>query len=197
MNSSPSLESGLFRSYWDDGLLDLLFGLALLTIGLSWNVLGAFATLSAPLWITLWIPLRHRLVEPRAGYVRFSISRQRHNRRQLGLTLAFGLGCLVVVVFSLFVMRKRGFGAPTTEWVAGLPAFLVALGSALGGVLTRASRFFLYAVVLLLCAVFGVLAGQGPEASLLAGGIVILLSALFLVTRFLRASRAFALHPGN
>ena len=67
------LEIALFRSYWDDGLLDLLCGFGLLLIGLGWALdQVALAAALPALLVPLWGPLRRSLVEPRAGFVEFS-----------------------------------------------------------------------------------------------------------------------------
>jgi uncharacterized integral membrane protein len=192
MKHTPSMESALFRNFWEEGLLDLLVGLALLVAGIGWHLFGPLAVLQAPLWVILWNPLRERLVEPRSGYVCFSQARQRRNTRQLGSSLLLGAGMLAAVALIVVQLPKEAEGAVAHEqWIAGLPALLVALGLALGGLLTSARRFYAYGAFFLLAAMESGIRGWEPSIALGVGGILILLVAIIRLTRFLRASRAF------
>lgn len=189
-------ETHLFRSYWDDGLVDLLAGLALLVTGLGWETeLGALAVIQAPLWIALWGPLRRRLVEPRAGSVTFSRSRRERNARGLGWTLALGVGFLALAVLTLVVVRGQGAGAALPLLVPGLPALLVAVAAGLAGLLTGARRFQGYGLALLAAAAVTVLLRGGPALPLAAVGLVMVASGGILLVRFLQASRDYEERP--
>ncbi len=187
---SNPLETRLFQTFWNDGLLDLLCGLGLLTIALSWfGGLGPLAWVLAPLWIVMWRPLRNRLVEPRAGFVRFSQERQRRIEHDLKRTLAVGVGALVLVALGGLTMAKAAPGAGTL--IAGLPAALVALAAVTTGFLTGARRFHFYSLALLAGAgAVGLLAGE-PEVPILAGGLIVSATGAFLLARFLRDSEAY------
>lgn len=190
--SSASLEKGLFRAYWDDGLLDILFGVALLLTGIGWETrLGVFAVLQAPLWIILWTPLRRAIVEPRAGYVRHSLARQQRNTLQLAATATLGIGILAAILLLTYLAPWQGAVPAAGNLVAGLPAVLVAAGTVLGGILTGARRLLAYAVVLLAAAAATVYFDRGPALPLTVAGAVVLLSGLCLLTRFVRASRDY------
>jgi len=189
-------ETELFRSYWDDGLVDLLSGLALLVTGLGWETeLGALAVIQAPLWIVLWGPLRRRVVEPRAGFVRFSLARQERNVRGLGWTLALGVGFLALAGLALVVVRGQGAGAALQLLVPGLPALLVAVAAGLAGLLTGARRFLAYGLALLAGALVTVLLGGGPALPLAAVGLVMVASGGTLLARFVQASRDYEERP--
>ena len=197
MKTQSSIESGLFSAYWDDGLLDILFGCAVLVTGLGWTAFGALAVVQAPIWITLWIPLRRAYVEPHAGYVRFSQSRRRRNTHNLALTLALGVGTLALVGAAAFKLDGSDPGEFATRWVVGLPALIVAVGAALASLLTGARRFFIYGLLLALCALVTVIASQEPEFSLIAAGIPIFIAGGVIFRRFLRNSRAFEDQPAE
>lgn len=189
---SNPLESRLFQTYWDDGLLDLLSGLALLTIGLAWNGgLGPLAVVFAPVWIVMWRPLRHRIVEPRAGFVRFSLNRERRVEHDLKGTLAFGLGLLALIALGAFGAGKAGSFSETDNLVAGLPAALVALAAVFTGFLTGARRFHVYAFAMLAAAALVGLFADNPGLPILGGGLVVSASGAFLLARFLRESEAY------
>jgi hypothetical protein len=185
-------EHDLFTSYWDDGLIDLLCGLAVLVTGLGWESdFGALAILQAPLWTILWSPLRHRIVEPRAGFVRFSQSRQRRTTLGLLRTLALGAGALVLTFLLVFVVREGGEGAPIERLAPALPAVLVAIASGLACALTGARRFLGYSLVLVIGAAATVVLMRGPAPPLALGGLVATLSGAVLLARFLKASRQY------
>lgn len=188
-------ETDLFRAYWDDGLLDLLAGLALLLMGLGWMTpLGPFAVIQAPLWIVLWGPLRRKVVEPRAGFVRFSLARQRSTTSGLSWALALGVG--VFVLMAAAALWTRGDGTQLAvrdihDLAAALPAGLVAIAAALAAVLTGARRFFAYALVLLAAGLATALLGHGPALPLAVGGLVSALSGAALLQRFVRAANEY------
>jgi len=192
MNDTTLTESGLFSVYWDDGLLDLVCGLALLAMGCGWLIgLGAFAVIQAPLWTVLWAPLRQRVIEPRAGYVEFS--RAQRQRTGHGLRLALGLGIAVFVLAALIGVGVRSgqLRLDSPDLVAGLPAALIAVAAVLAALLTGARRFYAYAVVLMAGAAATSAAGWSPALPITVAGIVVSVSGAILVVRFIRSSRRF------
>ena len=191
--TSTHIESRLLSTFWDDGLLDILVGTGLLAIGLAWaSDAVALAPVCAPILILLWRPLRERVVEPRAGYVRFTASRRRETRSNLWAVVAVGLGTLLVVV-TLRLLTARGLMAlPDGRWASAIPAGIVALGLAIAAALTGASRFYWYAAGLIgLAQVFSTLMDR-PEAPLLAGGAFILLSGIVRLAKFIKQSNEFS-----
>jgi len=185
-------EGSLFRHYWDDGLVDLLFGLAVLVTGIAWETsLGALSALHVPLWIVLWSPLRRRIVEPHAGFVEFSRARRTRNAHALAWTAALGIGSLALYATAAFVIPRWIDGPVLPLLVAGLPAMLVAVGAVLASVLLSTWRFAAYALALALAAAITVLWSLGPSMPLVAGGLVAAISGATLLTRFIRASRAY------
>lgn len=188
----PWSENALFREYWDDGLIDLLAGLALLIAGLGWQSrFGVLAILQAPLWTVLWQPLRQRIVEPRAGYVAFCRARQRRNTRGGAMAVAAGLVALALVVLGLNGWVGRSAETAAIEWAAGLPALIIATMGVLAALLTSARRFFLYAAVSLIAAVAAAGFSWHPGMALTAVGVVVTAGGAWLLTRFLRESRNF------
>ena len=195
MKIQRSLETALFSSYWDDGLLDILFGCAVLVMGLGWMAFGALAVLQAPIWIALWLPLRRAYVEPHAGYVRFSQTRRQRNTHHLTLTLVLGVGTLALAAVAAFKLDRTDISDFAAQWVAGLPALIVAIGAAIASVLTGARRFYTYASILVLSALVTVMVSRGPELSFTVAGIAILIGGAIMFGRFRRNSRAFEKQP--
>jgi len=193
MNDTKILtERDLFRSFWDEGSLDLLAGMALLLTGAGWpSEIGALAVIQAPLWIVLWRPLRRLVVEPRAGFVRFSLARRKKTTRGLAETLALGVGLFAVVLLAVLVVRERSALPSLALAVDGLPAVLVALLATLAGFLTGARRFHAYALGLVVGAAVTVVFALGPAVPLVVVALVVIATGAILLGRFLRDARAF------
>lgn len=192
------MEQRLFTGYWGDGLTDLLMGCALVTGGLGWSWLGPLAVVHMPLWVTLWGPLRHRLVEPHAGYVKFSRERNRVNTEKLWKALLLGLGMCVLLILAFWLGSRSG-GAVTgpEHWVAGLPAAILALMAVVTWLLTGARRFQLYSGGLLASGYAVVAAGGEPGLSLVLGSAFPLVGGGLLWNRFQRGYRAFETSGAN
>lgn len=192
MHDTTLTESELFSSTWDDGLLDLLCGLALLITGCGWLIgLGPLAAIQAPLWVVFWSPLRRSLIEPRAGYVEFSLDQRQRTDHGLGQALGIGIAMFAAVASMALVARsgELDFGLP--DLVAGLPAALIAVAAVLAALLTGARRFYAYAVVLLVFAVATGVAGWSPAVPITAAGGIVTVSGLILIARFVRSSRQY------
>lgn len=186
-----SLEQRLYSTYWDDGLLDLVSGLALVIIGVGWVMgLGPLAVIHAPVWVVLWPSLHRSLVEPRSGYVEFS--RERRTRSERGLRWAVGLGLAALVLVVTFAgVDDHVVGAGIGELVAGLPAALISIPAFLAGLLTGARRFFVYAVVLLVGAGVTGVAGWSPAVPITVAGSVAAVTGAILIARFVRSATEF------
>ncbi len=179
------IEKKAFRSYWDDGLLDIMLGLLLLVLGVSWwqdvYVLGA---IFPAICVSMWPPLRKRLVEPRMGYVEFSGKRNLKVRTfRFGLMAFFaGSMALGLVVFSLFG-GEMPFRA--SEWIAGFPLVLIAIPALFFALFTSCLRFAAYAFLLLLAGLTIVLMGWDPHVGFIGCGIVITPYGVVILSRFL------------
>ncbi|MBT6150202.1 MAG: hypothetical protein HOH74_32470, partial [Gemmatimonadetes bacterium] len=145
--------------------------------------------------VTLWAPLRRRIVEPRAGYVEFSQARQIHTRTGLRATFLLCVCTLLLGVGAFFYLRETGNTEPLGGFghvLAGIPAVLLAVGAVVTARITAARRFAAYAMVLLLAGVVTAVMHWRPEVPMLVSGTGVSLSGLVLVVRFLRASADFA-----
>ncbi|MEJ2503911.1 MAG: hypothetical protein P8177_11470 [Gemmatimonadota bacterium] len=179
-------ETRLFQAYWEDGTLDLVGGVALAIIGLSYVLeLHVLVGLVLPVALLVGWGIRRRVVEPRAGYVEFSRPRRERSERQLVGAFTVGLGLLAVVV--LVAVR----GVEGAAFVDGLPAVLIAVGLGLVGWLTGSGRFGAYAALFLGLGAVTLLLGTAPGWPLVVGGAVVGLSGAVLFGRFLSASRRF------
>ena len=103
------MEARLFRTFWDDGQIDLFFGGAILGIGAFWDLelipLGAVVPV---VLAVLWSPLRRAIIEPRAGRAEFSVACSTRGRRLLLGACGVGLGVLLLLLLAAIT---RGAGA--------------------------------------------------------------------------------------
>ena len=103
-----STEAQVFRAYWQDGVLDLLAGSALVTIGLAWITGFVLATVVVPpVAISMWPILRQRITRPRLGQVRFNAERRFRMRHGMIAVLSLGVVLCGFVGFRLLQGRKN------------------------------------------------------------------------------------------
>jgi hypothetical protein len=185
MTSTDTLESGLFRSYWDDGLLDVLAGLGVIGVAVFWafDLVAVGAVVPAVL-ATLWVPLRRSLVEPRMGLVEFSEARMGRMRgRTLGL-VALGVAMLLAVGVLLASGSRPG---PLRSILApAIPALLLGFMAAVAGWVLGLPRFLGYTAALGLAGLAVAAADARPEMAMFAGGAACLLGGAWRLRRFLR-----------
>lgn len=185
MASTEPFESRLFRSYWDDGLLDLLAGVGVTGVAVFWamDVVALGAVVPAVL-ATLWVPLRRAVVEPRIGLAEFSRSRI---DRMHGLGLAaMGLGAAVLLLFGVYVTGSSPAGIFPSGLAPAIPSLLLGLMAALTGWGLGLSRFFVYAGVLGTAGLAVAVADARPEVAMFAGAVVLLANGTWLLHRLLR-----------
>jgi len=186
------LEKSVYRTYWHNGLLDVLAAVGVLAIGLLWLWdRPVFAAIVPALLVPLWAPCRQRFIEPRLGMVEFTDNRDWRNRQLLRLTLVVGAACFALAVGIYLARDRLAFGHDVT-FIAGLPAFLLAGMAALTAMLVASIRFMVYAIVLLLCGVTGAALGWSPGQIIVAAGIVLVAASVVVLARFFRRNPAIA-----
>ncbi len=186
VHHNDALESRLYRSYWDDGLLDIFAGAGIVGIGLCWMAdLIAMGPVVPVVLAPFWGPLRRSLVEPRAGLVEFSDARSDRNRRLGRWSVWLGLAMLALFT-ALYFRAGPDPGTFLPLVIAGVPAFLLALLAAMAGLGLGLPRFLGYGAVLCVCGAGVAVAGAEPEVAMVTGGVLIALAGALLLSRFLR-----------
>jgi hypothetical protein len=186
MNGSMKIqEQAAFRSFWGDGLLDVMLGLTVLVVGLSWwQDVAVFGALFPAVCVSMWHPLRKRLVEPRMGYVEFSGERNLKVRGfRFGLTAFFAgtmmLGAVILLLWQGVAISRQA------RWIAGFPLLLIGIPVLFFALFTQCRRFYLYAALILLAGAEVVLQDLDPHIGMIASGIVIAICGLVVLFRFL------------
>jgi len=172
-------------------VVDVFVGLSLIWIGACWLWLEAIAPfapiLVAALSPTL-VPIRRRLTESRAGYVRWAEPRRTWERRQLTSLAALGVGALVAVG-ALIAYRMLADGAiDAGGFAAAIPAMLVAIPVVVVAVVTGLRRLWLYAFVIVATALATVAANENPGWPLVVGGLAMLVTGVAFFVEFWRST---------
>jgi len=152
-----ALEQRTFRTVTDDGLWDVLIACVFANLAiaplLSEN-LGDFwsSALLAPIWLATYLVIRvvrHRIIAPRVGTVRFGADRQQRLRR-LGIVMvvvnaiAAGLGVVAFIGVQLdwLDLGNGGMGYPL------LLGITILIGFSLAASVTSITRYYLYGLML-------------------------------------------------
>ena len=178
------IQRKVYLSFFQDGLWDIFLGLFILGWGLA--ILTELAYLVGAFFIgiyfTVW-GVKKRLTYPRIGYARFS---ETSRRRITGRFIILGV---VLLLVGVMVAVLWGISA-RPQWLADY--FPLVFNGMLAAVVcivaywARANRFYLYAVLIFLGAVFHLWLGIPWEFGFIgAGGIIVLIGVVILIN-FLR-----------
>jgi len=190
LDNMNAIERQLFRTYWDDGLLDVFAAVGVLVVGVAWAVGFRVGGAIVPaLLVPLWAPLRQRLIEPRLGMVEFSDQRDGRNRERLRNAVVLGVAVLALAV-SLYLARLPLGLDLLVSLVAGLPALLLAILAFITAFLVSTTRFLAYAAMLTIAGIGGAWYGLEPGYILILASAPMLALAVSVVVRFLRSNPA-------
>jgi len=182
--SLKEIQRRVYMTFFQDGLWDIFLGLFIL--GWGFTILTDAVYLPGPLFVGLYFAvwgIKKWLTYPRIGYARFSeTSRQR-------ITARFVI--LGVVVLLVGVMVAVLWGISTRpQWLADyFPLVFNGILAAIVCVVAywaRAKRFYLYAVLIFLGAVFHMWLGSPWEFGFIGAGGIIVLIGVGILVNFLR-----------
>lgn len=196
------LERRAFRSTYQDGLLDMLFGAIVMAMaafmyrpeeGYSLTNLVVFVVAMAVGNVLFWVG-KWFITLPRMGQVRFGPA-----RKQKGTTLAIILGLVVLVQVGIVGLTAFGWlnpqvGAQINDFLAGHGLERLAV-AAVGSLFVGPSLILIayfgdfprgyYIAVMMSLAVFLMILFNQPVYALIIGGLVFL-PGLVLFVRFLK-----------
>jgi hypothetical protein len=186
-SSLRQLKRRAYLDYHQDGIIDVLIGVAILGFGLwIWLDQPIFAFLCL-FCFGSYIQLKNAITVPRFGYVRFQ-----EGKRETGLLVWLGIGLvlLALVVGILFLLGPDRVGlAPFTF----LRKFHVYVMSSIGAVLmaifglwSGIRRLLAYALFLIAALVITSVQDLDRSVPLLLTGSVLMLMGLILMIRFIR-----------
>jgi len=182
--SLKEIQRRVYMTFFQDGLWDIFLGLFILGWGLA--ILTDLAYLPGVTFIGLYFAIwgvKKRLIYPRIGYARFSMTSRRR------ITARFVILGLAVMLVGVMVAVLWGIGA-RPQWLADY--FPLVFNGILAAVVcfiaywARVNRFYVYAVLIFLGAVFHMWLGVRWEFGFIGAGGIILLIGLGVLVIFLR-----------
>jgi len=191
------LERKAYLSYHQDGVLDIFIGFNILLFGL-WlladmaYLAGAFVAIFTP----IYAQVKKQITVPRLGYVQFAPPRTAKLRKTTLLLVIAGVLAFVPGLL-LFVTTDMGVLAPIHFL---LKYGMIIIGAAGAGLLSAVAylsdlrRLYPYAALFLVLFLGGHFLSLPFPYYLITLGAVILLSGLYLLTRFLHQ---YPLPPGE
>lgn len=187
--SKNRLEKKIVTQFWNDGLVDVLAGLGILIIGIAWHFdVVPLGVIAPALLVPLWKPLRTKITEPRLGMVELSDPQQHRNRSFLVVSILLGVATLIAgVIVYIVAINRIQFEAKFI--VAGLPMILLSFMSFMTAMITASKRFITYGFILVGCGLATIWLGQKPGGGMLIAGSMILLSGIYVLTKFIQRYR--------
>ena len=181
------LERRAYLSYHQDGVIDIIVGLGMLGFGIYLAIDQLFFMLAAWLFLMAYVPLKRWITVPRFGYIEFSLVRT-HSQKRRGLISMTFLVILLAFILLVGIPGVLPGGILTTlriykELLFGIIFIFLLFGAAL---MSELIRFSAYAGLAVLLTVMAYWLWLPAYAYTLALGGLILLSGLWMLTRFLR-----------
>jgi hypothetical protein len=179
------LQQRTYASYHQDGLIDMIIGWAIIGFGINMALDSSAFLFLGWLPIVFYVPLKNRITVPRIGYVKFSSS----NSLVLGIVLAILL-VLLMGIFILLIVGPNLIPVQISEWFREY--YLLLFGSLLGlgfagtALATGITRYYAYAVMLVLIIAGGIWLNVPEAFYVIIAGLLIEIVGLTLLVRFLR-----------
>lgn len=179
------LQQRTYASYHQDGLIDMIIGWAILGFGINMALDSSAFLFLGWLPIVFYVPIKNRVTVPRIGYVKFSAS----NSLIIGIVLAVLL-VLLLGIFILLIVGPNIIPVQINEWFSEyyllLFGGLLGLGFAGTASATGITRFYAYAIMLVLIIAGGIWLNVPAAIYVIAAGLVIEIVGIILMVRFLR-----------
>ena len=179
------LQQRTYESYHQDGLIDIIIGLSIIGFGLMMAFDSSVFTFMGWMPIIFYVPFKNRITVPRIGYVKFSSSRI---HLFFGIFMAL-LALVLLVGFYYFISSGSippGFSAWIRKYYLLVLAFIVAFAFLSAAFLTGITRFYAYALLVLLIFAGGIWLGVDPPIYVLTYGLLIEAVGIWHLIRFLR-----------
>ena len=178
------IQRKVYMSFFQDGIWDIFLGLFILGWGIT--ILTEAVYLPGISFIGLYFAIwgvKKWITYPRIGYVRFSSTSRRR------ITARFVILGVVVLLAGMMVGVLWGIGTRPQWLVDYFPLIFNGMLAAIVCLVAywaRANRFYLYAVLIFLGAVFHLWLGIRWEFGFIGAGSIIVLIGVGILISFLR-----------
>jgi hypothetical protein len=190
------LQQRTYQSYHQDGLIDIIIGLAIIGYGLMLAFDSSIFIFMGWMPIIFYMPLKNRLTVPRIGYVKFTTS-----NNKIGIAAAIVLLVILLGIFIFLVAGPNNISPQLSAWLSQYYLLLLggiaALCFAGAALLTRITRFYIYALLILFTFSAGTWLGIQPPIFVIATGALIEVVGVLLLVRFLRNYPIEAAHESQ
>lgn len=191
-----TLERGAYRESYSDGIIDIFVGVSMVWIGVAFLWLPNIAGLAGIFPAVFVVPMmeaRKRFLGPRIGHVKWGEPRRRWEQRNLAALLVTGVAFLLLGVGVYFLVSRSSADSDVRSLlVPGLMAWLLALLAMGLAFLMGAWRMLVYAGVLVVAGILTAWADASPGWPLLAAGILITVTGINMLVRFIRRNPVMA-----
>ena len=185
-NDLKRLREKAYLQYQQDGILEIVIGLAIIGFGLSMLASGFLVMSWLP--ILMYVPLKMMITVPRFGYVQFDSEQQTRER----LTRTFLVGVMTLSLFTgLYFWMALGASSPGVDAFLG-KYVLLALGAFVAIILTGGAyllgirRFYVYAVLTMGILWAGIELGIPESTFVIFLGLVFLVPGMWMLVQFLQ-----------
>jgi hypothetical protein len=180
------IERNAYLAYFQDGIWDILLGIALLTWGL---LLGSPMLGVAGAWFAMIVPvgwaLKRRITHPRLGQVRFSQERKARERKINLRLIAIGTATALLGVVAFLFRNAGAMPDIIGDYMLVFFATLIGIPAALVGYWQNLPRLYGYGLVIVL-APLAVRLAEGPDRlGFIISGSLVTAAGLVLLARFL------------
>jgi hypothetical protein len=178
------IQRKVYMSFFQDGLWDIFLGLFIVGWGLSILTEAVYlpGVSFLGIYFAIW-GIKKWLIYPRIGYVRFSATSRRR------ITTRFVILLIAVLLLGLLVGVLWGIGTRPQWLVDYFPLIFNGMLAAIvcfAAYWARVNRFYLYAALIFLGAVFHLWLGIQWEFGFIVAGSIIVLIGLGILISFLR-----------
>ena len=190
-----------YLTYYEDGLIEVSVGLGLIAAGLAmWFDFGGFIGVMFALIYPVLLVAKQSITAPRISAADLPSTTMDHRRSVIVgiLTLTLILGVLVFLFMAVGETGSQSFGVRVwlQKYLLDL-LLLIGIGSlAFAGYKSEVKRLFGYAGLLVLIRVAGIWLNFQFPIYVMVVGLVVLLTGLYVLARFLESHpKIDAMHP--
>ena len=184
------LQQRTYQSYHQDGLIDIIIGLAIIGFGLMLAFDSSVFLFMSWMPIIFYVPFKNRITVPRIGYVKFSTSK---TNMIIGLAVAVLLFVFLLGTFVYLIGGSNNSSPQQTDWLTWFRQYhMLVLGSifalccAGAALLTGIRRLYAYAFLTIGIFAAAFWLGVEPPIYVLITGLLIGAVGIWLLVRFLR-----------